>query len=220
MNKSDNTLLQGLTSLENTLRDNALTETDKENFDGSAARVLRMYRELSWTPKQIAEYLDAVLHKAFPSDNQEENGMVVQGPIILNSMCPHHFMPVRYHAFIGYLPKDGRVLGLSKISRAPEALSKQFILQEQLAKYIADAFFDVSKLPNTLTRYMNLENAFTSYGSIVSLVGVHTCQSCRGAHSDARTIVTERRGAFQDADKEARFNQQVAFLNSSRPFGG
>lgn len=210
----------GLHCLEDHLRGNALSDLDKENFDGSAKRVFRMYRELSWPPKKIAEVLDAELHRSFPSEDQEENGMVVHGPVVLNSMCPHHFMPVRYHAFVGYLPKGGKVLGISKLSRVTKALGKQFVLQEQLAKYIADAFYDVNSLPTSLTEHMNMEDCFSSFGSIVTLVGVHTCQSCRGVESDARTLVVERRGGFRDSDMEMRFNQQVEFLKSTIPFGG
>ena len=210
----------GLHCLEDHLRGNALSDLDKENFDGSAKRVFRMYRELSWPPKKIAEVLDAELHRSFPSEDQEENGMVVHGPVVLNSMCPHHFMPVRYHAFVGYLPKGGKVLGISKLSRVTKALGKQFVLQEQLAKYIADAFFDVNSLPASLTEHMNMDDCFSSFGSIVTLVGVHTCQSCRGVESDARTLVVERRGGFRDSDMEMRFNQQVEFLKSTIPCGG
>lgn len=210
----------GLHCLEDHLRGNALSDLDKENFDGSAKRVFRMYRELSWPPKKIAEVLDAELHRSFPSEDQEENGMVVHGPVVLNSMCPHHFMPVRYHAFVGYLPKGGKVLGISKLSRVTKALGKQFVLQEQLAKYIADAFYNVASLPASLTEHMNMDDCFSSFGSIVTLVGVHTCQSCRGVESDARTLVVERRGGFRDSDMEMRFNQQVEFLKSTIPFGG
>lgn len=208
-----------LSDLEQALKANALSERDAKNFEGSAHRVQKMYRELSWSPERIAEVINAELHKVFPCDDGEENGMLVQGPIRLDSMCPHHFMPVRYHAYIGYLPKDGRVLGLSKISRVPEALSKQFVLQEQLAKYLADAFFDMRRLPEALTQHLDMENYFESHGSIVSLVGVHTCMSCRGVRSDARTVVTERRGAFREGNIEARFNQQVQFISSTQPFG-
>ena len=60
---------------------------------------------------------------------------------------------------------------------------------------------------------------FDSEGCIVTLVGTHTCMSCRGVLQDARTLLTERRGAFRGADLEGRFYQAVQLLNTARPFG-
>ena len=213
------TLLEALEVLVESVSANATSDVARENFVGTAERLARMYSEVSWTPTTIAEAVCKELNKVFPSDSQSAEGaMVVQGPILLNSYCPHHFQPVRYQAYIGYLPKNGQVLGLSKIARIPEALSRQFVLQEQLAEDIAHVFYEPEQLPY-IASHLN-ENSFSSQGSIVQLVGVHTCEACRGVMQDARTSVTARRGLFTDDSLEARFYQQVDQCQKARPFGG
>ena len=212
-------LLQALTTLVNSVAEKATSEVAKSNFEGTAERLVRMYEDVSWEPNRIAENVCRELNRVFPSDSQgDEDAMVVQGPILINSYCPHHFQPVRYQVFVGYLPKDGKVLGLSKLARIPEYMSKQFVLQEQLASDIAHVFYDPSVLPYIEPHLK--EDSFTSRGSIVQLVGVHTCEACRGVMQDARTSVTARRGEFQDESLEARFYQQVDQCQKARPFGG
>lgn len=212
-------LEEALQVVENFLAERALTPVEKENFRGSAARVARMYQEMAWTPHEIAEAIAAILKVAFPVGESAEAGMVTQGPIKLNSMCPHHFMPVRYNLYMAYLPvQGGAVLGLSKLARIPEYLSKRFVLQEQLAKDIADVFYQ----PKAMALFEDSEPFdFESEGSIAMLIGTHTCESCRGVNQDARTMVVERRGAFQDEGSlESRFMQAVDNLRIDRPFGG
>ena len=201
------------------IRSRALTSSDAENFHGTEERILRMYNSVSLPPEVMGRELKKILSKVFPVDDTQECGMIVQGPISINSMCPHHFMPVRYHCHLGYIPVDGVVLGLSKPERVADTLSKQFVLQETLAKYIANALYDTDLLPESLLKYMG-EGCFKSAGSIVTLIGTHTCMACRGIQSDSRTSIIERRGAFQSATLEARFNQQVGINMNSRPYGG
>lgn len=215
-------LEKALLVLEDFLASRALSENDRRNFTGSAERVSRMMQEMCWEPEHIATHIADILNVTFPVDESSEPGMVVQGPIVLNSMCPHHFMPVRYHAYVAYLPKQGgNVLGLSKLARIPEYLSKRFVLQEQLAKDIADAFYQ----PRTMELFNHLPNDthpfdFDTDGSMVVLIGVHTCEACRGVRQDARTLVTERRGLMQDGRLEARVYQSIDALRVERPFGG
>jgi len=198
---------------------NAHTKTEAANFFGTAERVARMYTELSWSPTRMADELNAILNTTFPVDESEEAGMVVQGPIVVNSCCPHHLVFVRYHAYVGYLPKeDNNVLGLSKLARIPDVLSHRFVLQEQLAKDIADALYSPARL--AVMKMFGYKPAFETEGSIALLVGVHCCEACRGVRQDARTMVTERRGAFRDETMESRFMQAVSIVRAERPFGG
>lgn len=208
-----------LQTVEQFLAERAVSEVDRQNFNGSAARVARMYQEMAWRPHEIAESVSSILKVSFPVGESAEPGMITQGPIILNSMCPHHFMPVRYNLYLSYLPKQASsVLGLSKLARIPEYLSKRFVLQEQLAKDIADVFHRPADMP-LFAEHDDFE--FESEGSIAMLIGAHTCESCRGVQQDARTMVTERRGQFlDDSTLESRFNQAVGNLRVDRPFGG
>lgn len=201
------------------LAERAHTHTEARNFEGTAERVARMYQEVSWPDHRVASELASELSKTFPVDYSAEAGMVVQGPISINSFCPHHLLPFRANVYVGYLPSaDNEVLGLSKLARIPDILSKRFVLQEQLAKDIADAFFDPAEL--SVLKSASIKPTFKSEGSIAMVIGVHSCESCRGIRQDARTLVTERRGAFREETIEARFMQAVSIVRVERPFGG
>lgn len=220
---STNQLVEALKTLEQFLAQNAATDTERQNFEGTAERAARMYVEMSLPPEEIASEVTHILSVSFPVEASSEPGLIVQGPVTLNSMCPHHLLPVRYAAHVGYLPKKGgNVLGLSKLARIPEFLSKRFVLQEQLAKDIADVFYQplkMSLLKDHVDPLRPMAHAtFESDGSIVTLVGVHTCEACRGVRQDARTLVTERRGAFQDGAMEQRFYQAVGIIKNQQFF--
>lgn len=202
------------------LAKNAWTEAERANFDGTPERLLRLHAETNKSPEEIRAVLLKELNKTFPLSGDNEHGMVSQGPIVVNSTCPHHLMPARYHAYVAYLPaaEDTRVLGLSKPARLLQAIASRFVLQEQLCEYMADVLYDPQTLPII---HDDDEIAFHSDGAIVSLIGIHCCMSCRGVLSNARTMSTTRRGAFvTDPSLEARFMQNMQILMNSNPFGG
>jgi GTP cyclohydrolase I len=136
--------------------------------------------------------------------------MITQGPIVVNSHCPHHLYSVKYVCFVSYLPKGGNVLGLSKLARICEILANRPVLQEQLAHDIANVLYK-----NKASRFSSID----SMGSAVMLVGTHLCMSCRGVRSMARTTVTEIRGAFWDEGMEFKFQQAVNAAKTINPFG-
>ena len=210
------------TSLVERLRGNAWTPTEAENFDGTAQRVMRMHEEMSATPDEIRAELNKQFQKVFPTEGDGEHGMVIQGPITLDSCCPHHLMPVRYQAYVAYIPKLGyqtQVLGLSKPTRIMRAVARRLVLQETLCDDLATLLYQPATLP-LFDKEHPPEFELETEGSICTLIGVHTCMCSRGAHSDAKTMTTSRRGAFVDGGTlEARFMQSVALLNTVRPFG-
>ena len=55
-----------------------------------------------------------LLSRGFP---EVYRGMIIQGPIMVDSMCPHHFENVLYEIYIGMIYKENFVVGLSKIPR-------------------------------------------------------------------------------------------------------
>jgi len=186
-------------------RDNDLTDQEKENFKDTPLRVAKAWCETTRTTTEIKEHLDSLFKTSFPV-NDDQAGMVTQGPISINSYCPHHLLPVFYEAYVSYIPKEGgRVVGLSKIARAAEELGKRPILQEQLAKDIADVFYHSEAFPF-------LETA----GSAISLVGRHSCMTCRGVKSLALTGVTELRGSFWEGSNELKFYQAISNIRESK----
>lgn len=179
-------------------RDYDLTESEKSNFIGTPERVFRLWEETTKTKTEIDIELKAILNTEFPTDD-DEPGMIVQGPIEFSSWCPHHLLPVLYTAHVAYIPEvNGRVLGLSKIARAVTVLGQRPILHEALAKEIAEVFHTRIK----------------SQGSAVILTGIHTCMSIRGIKSGAKTSITELRGIFKKGNLEQKFYQSVAQTKS------
>src|SRR5512145_2059141 len=89
-------------------------------------RVADFYAELTqgmWVdPKEHIEPL--------PGDSHDE--MVLVKDISIASMCEHHLAPFVGKCHIAYIPKGGRILGISKLARLAETFSRRLQLQERL----------------------------------------------------------------------------------------
>lgn len=216
------------------------------NFEGTEERCVKALTEMCLTEEEINKQLEHILSKVFPineasgdkdsdgfstynRNGMRANGMVTQGPIAINSMCPHHLMPVRYEAYVSYIPKDGQVLGLSKLARISKLLGKRPVLHEQLAsdiadvlcapEYVEDAYDNNGEYFQKSMPSMFKFKSLRSAGSAVCLVGTHTCECCRGVEEDARTEVTEMRGNFiRDNGMEGKFYQAVNAIKQAKPF--
>jgi GTP cyclohydrolase I len=167
------------------------------------------------TKEEIYAELEKILKTQFPTSSPPQNdlafankGIICQGPIKVNSMCPHHLMPVIYHVYIAYIPKEESVLGISKLARIAKTLGKRPVLQEQLASEIADVLCSPSVYDEVNDEYVGVEYKWPtiqSEGSAVLLQGYHTCMSCRGVEEEATTTVCELRGAFLGTEMEHKF---------------
>jgi len=139
------------------------------------ARVARMYEEIF---KGIGR--DAAKEiKIFHADYDE---IVLLKDIPLYSMCEHHLLPFIGKAHIAYIPKDGRVTGLSKLARVVGVLSKRLQLQERLTCEIADAV--IARLK--------------PMGVMVVIEAEHLCMSMRGVKNPGIITKTSAvRGIFR-----------------------
>ncbi|MEM4408629.1 MAG: GTP cyclohydrolase I [Candidatus Caldarchaeum sp.] len=133
--------------------------------------------------------LDA-LAKSFEHSSQDS--LVIVRGIRFYSLCAHHILPFFGTVSIGYIP-NGKVLGLSKFPRLVSVLSKRLLLQESLAKDIADW----------------LEEHLKPRGVGVIIRSVHLCMQMRGIEDvTAEVITSEVRGDLRH-EPEAR----AEFLN-------
>lgn len=150
------------------------------NFRDTPKRVAKAYQEiLEGSFPAAEEEIKHHLSRAFPCDNDE---MVIIKGIIAWSMCPHHFLPVKYRISIGYLPSD-KVLGLSKLPRLAILLAKRPVLQEQLTQ-------DIVKY---------LEEILEPRGAGVFVEGIHMCMQMRGVRALGSSAVTSyMTGAFKE----------------------
>jgi GTP cyclohydrolase I len=108
--------------------------------------------------------------------------MVLIKNIPLYSMCEHHLLPFAGVAHVAYIPKGGRIVGLSKIARVVDIFSRRLQVQERLTKQVADLIMDHLK----------------PLGVMVVIEAEHLCVSMRGAKKPkAVTVTSAVRGSFR-----------------------
>ena len=150
-----------------------------DNFTETAARASKAMMELVRPVAEIENEVDALLDKTFSARYDD---MVISKHNVCFGMCPHHLLPVIYRISIAYLPGK-RVLGISKLSRLVQLLSRRPVLQEDLTQELAELL------------YRRLETG----GSACYVEGLHMCMAARGvgAH-EARVATSAMRGTFRD----------------------
>lgn len=148
------------------------------------------------TPTRVAKYWGemtaghdvdiASLFKTF--DHQTSNDLVIVKDIDFVSTCEHHLALFHGKAHVGYIPNDGRIIGLSKVVRCVDAFARRLQVQERITAQVADAMM-LYLVPK---------------GVIVCLTNVvHTCMMARGVRSQALTTTSAVRGVFEN-DSDAR----------------
>ena len=151
-------------------------DPDRPGLQGTPERVADMYAELTSgmreDPKQHVVPL--------PDDKHDE--MVIVKDISIASMCEHHLAPFVGKCHIAYIPRDGRILGISKLARLAETFSRRLQLQERLTTDIANTLFEGLK----------------PIGVMVVIEAAHTCMTLRGVRkSDAKTVTSAVLGGFR-----------------------
>ena len=108
----------------------------------------------------------------YPREIHDE--MVVVGPIRINSLCAHHFVPVIGNVYIGYVP--GKYLvGLSKFSRVAQYFAQRPQIQEVMTTQIFNHLWD------------NLEPKHLA----VFVEAIHFCMYWRGVCDAAMTSTSK-----------------------------
>lgn len=150
-------------------------DPDREGLAETPARVARMYAELfSGLHRDPKQYLGK-----FFTEKYDE--IVLVRDISFCSVCEHHLMPFMGKAHIGYVPA-GRVVGLSKLARIVEALSRRPQVQERMTEEIAGLL--VSELG--------------ARGVAVIMEATHTCMTIRGVRKPGSLCVTSAlKGVFR-----------------------
>ena len=142
------------------------------------------------TPERVAE-MYAELFSGMGQDPREElkvgfelgyREMVILRDIPFYSMCEHHLLPFYGVAHIGYIPnEEGRIIGISKLARVLEIISKRPQLQERMTTEIADAIMD----------------ALNPAGVAVVIQAEHLCMIMRGIKKPGSNVITSAiRGIF------------------------
>lgn len=119
------------------------------------------------------------LFKTFPDEG--EGNMVAMCDIPVRSTCEHHLVPFVGYAHIAYFP-NGKVVGLSKLSRIVDAFSRRLQIQERLTKQVLDA----------------LDEHLKPRGTMVVVSAEHLCMTLRGVQAPGtKTITSAVSGMFK-----------------------
>lgn len=151
-------------------------DPDRDGLKKTPERVADFYAELT-----EGMWIDAREHIVpLPGDSHDE--MVIVKDISIASVCEHHLAPFVGKCHIAYIPKDGRIVGLSKLARIAEVFSHRLQVQERLTQQIAQTLFD------------QLE----PLGVMVVVEAEHTCMTLRGVKKPgAMTITSAVLGGFR-----------------------
>jgi GTP cyclohydrolase I len=105
------------------------------------------------TPQRVRELWERRLLGGYAMDPAQALGegfadsradMVIVRGIAVHGVCPHHLVPFRGVAHVGYVP-GGRLHGFGRIARMVDAIGHRFTYQEWLTRDIVDALLDHGK---------------------------------------------------------------------------
>ncbi|QWW20579.1 GTP cyclohydrolase I FolE [Schaalia sp. 19OD2882] len=157
-------------------------DPDREGLKETPERMGRAWKELlAGLGQDPREHLRTV----FEAGTDE---LVLVRDIHFHSVCEHHLLPFVGRAHVGYIPRGGRVTGLSKLARLVEGYARRPQVQERLTAQIADA----------------LDEVLSPQGVIVVIEAEHMCMSMRGIRKPGSSTVTSAlRGIMRDGRTRA-----------------
>ena len=153
------------TKIENAVRDILEALGDDPNRAGlveTPQRVAKFYDEVFEGMRYTNDEIAAKFDKCFIE--QDAHDLVLMQDIGAFSFCEHH-MALMYNIkiHVAYIP-DGKVIGLSKIARIVDMVTKRLQLQERIVEDIADI----------------LEKILGTHDVMVIMEGEHSCMTARG----------------------------------------
>lgn len=151
-------------------------DPEREGLKDTPKRVANMYEEIFsglWCePRELLQVSFSEFH----------DELVLVKDIPLYSMCEHHFLPFYGKAHVAYIPRGGKVIGISKLARVAEAYAKRPQLQERLTSQIADCIYET----------------LNPHGVGVVIEAEHMCMTMRGIRKPGSITVTSAlRGLFE-----------------------
>lgn len=167
-------------------------DPDREGLLETPARVARMYAELfAGLHLEPGRHLKRVF-------TEQYDELVLVRDITFNSMCEHHLLPFIGVAHVGYLPR-GKVVGLSKLARVVDEVSRQPQVQERMTHQIADL----------------LQTELDPKGVVVVIEASHSCMTIRGIRKPGSlTITSAVRGLFKT--NQSSRAEVMAFIQGAR----
>ena len=150
-------------------------DPERPGLQGTPRRVALMYEEICAGLHNDARQFIHVI----PAETHDE--MVIVKDIPLYGLCEHHLLPFSGVAHIAYIPKAGRIVGLSKLARVADMMAKKPQIQERLTTEIADL----------------LDEELRPTGVMVVIEAEHMCMQMRGIKKPGSKMITSAlRGGF------------------------
>jgi GTP cyclohydrolase I len=146
------------------------------------------------TPNRVAKFYGEFLNPApfnfttFSSEGYDE--MIIQKNIPFFSLCEHHMVPFFGKATVAYIP-NGKIVGLSKLTRCVEWYARKLQNQERITYQIVD----------------RLEKELRPKGVAVIIEARHLCMEMRGVKThDVYSVTSKLSGCFlNEMDTRAEF---------------
>jgi GTP cyclohydrolase I len=156
---------------------NVIGEEHREGLADTPERMRKAWQ--FWTSGYEAD-IPALL-KTFNDGAENYDEMVMVRNIPIYSKCEHHLADIFGTATIAYIP-NGKVVGLSKLSRVADAFARRLQVQERMTVQIADAIND------------NLQPLAVG----VIITARHMCMESRGICQQGHSTITSAlRGVFK-----------------------
>lgn len=147
----------------------------RDGLQGTPERVADAYEEIF---AGVGADPEAELDVTFDTDHEE---IVLIRDIPFYSVCEHHLLPFVGKAYVAYIPRSGRITGLSKLARLVEAVARRPQLQERLTAQVVDAIM----------------RRLSPLGAMVVVEAEHLCMTMRGVRKPGSITVTSAvRGVF------------------------
>lgn len=150
-------------------------DPDREGLLDTPMRVARSFAEQNAGLRDDpAKHLGRVFNSPY-------DGVVQVRGIDFHGLCEHHLLPIIGKVHIAYLPRDGKVVGISKLARLVDVYAHRPQVQERMTAEIVQA----------------LERHLDPRGIVVRVEAEHLCMKVRGVKRPcASTLTVLRRGVF------------------------
>lgn len=144
---------------------------------------------LAETPERVADAWRGDLLRGYDLDPMKALGEPFEDPshelVLVNgieffSSCPHHLMPYRGTAYVGYVPA-GRSIGFSGIVRLLDCLAHRLTLQEWLTRGVTSV----------------IDAALEPQGSACLIDAAPMCVIARGVKRPCNIVSTSFTGVFR-----------------------
>jgi GTP cyclohydrolase I len=154
--------------------------------------------ETRGTPERVAKALLEDLLDGYGKDPVEvlktslvpapkKGELVIVSQLDFHSMCPHHLLPYKGTAAVGYVA-DRHLVGFGKIAESVDALSHRLILQENLVQRLCASMME----------------ALQPLGAGVVVAAEHGCMQVRGPRRRQSRVTVEAWAGSFEKDPELR----------------